>query len=286
MKKNFTILFLSAIAVSMLADNSAALQPASFEDLTVNADGIYRSDAPTTGGAQSWKSGGYTFSTYVDSSYAPSYYYYDVTVSSLTETTFVQDYSAGYDMKSAAGGAALGSNYAVWYNNYYGSSTVKLDARQTVSGMYVTNNTYATTSMENGDSYAKKFAQDDWFKLTINGYQKDASNNEVKTGSVDFYLADFRTEGNHYIVKDWTWCDLTTLGEVDAIGFELSSSDTGTWGMNTPAYFCFDELGAEAPTGLSTLKGEAENVRKIFRNGQLLIERDGQLYNAAGVLVK
>ena len=29
------------------------------------------------------------------------------------------------------------------------------------------------------------------------------------------------------------------------LGFELSSSDTGEWGMNTPAYFCFDNFGAE-----------------------------------------
>jgi len=32
---------------------------------------------------------------------------------------------------------------------------------------------------------------------------------------------------------------------VSKLGFELSSSDNGDYGMNTPAYFCFDNFGAE-----------------------------------------
>jgi len=32
---------------------------------------------------------------------------------------------------------------------------------------------------------------------------------------------------------------------VKKLGFALSSSDNGDWGMNTPAYFCFDNFGAE-----------------------------------------
>jgi len=278
MKKIFTLFCVSAIAVSVLADGSAELKPASFEDITVGADGLYRSDKPKKGGYQSWQSGDFTFATYVDSTKYGTYYY-DVAVSALTANNFVADYSVGYDMKSAPGGAAEGDNFAVWYNNYYGNAWVKVASRQIVSGMYVTNNTYAVSSMENGDSYAKKFAQDDWFKLTITGYQL-SEKDTTKVGTVEFYLADFRKEGKHYIVKDWTWCDLTDLGSVDAIGFELTSSDTGAWGMNTPAYFCFDELGADTSTSIQRVQTERKPARKAIVNGKLIIGESG--YNLWG----
>ena len=107
---------------------------------------------------------------------------------------------------------------------------------------WVTNNTYATLSMRNGDSFAKKFSYDDkdWFKLTITAYDK--TDNPTGT-AIEFYLADFRTTTSPGIVTEWTKVDLTPLGNnVHTIKFDLQSSDTGQWGMNTPAYFCFDNL--------------------------------------------
>ncbi|MCQ2254027.1 MAG: DUF4465 domain-containing protein [Bacteroidaceae bacterium] len=114
-----------------------------------------------------------------------------------------------------------------------------------VPGMYVTNTAYAVNSMENGDEYAKKFGYGDWFKLTATGY--DAAGNN--TGSVDFYLADFRSDNasERYIVKDWRYMDLSALGTVKKIVFTMSSSDNSKWGMNTPSYFAFDDFGVAAP---------------------------------------
>jgi hypothetical protein len=64
-------------------------------------------------------------------------------------------------------------------------------------------------------------------------------------GSVDFYLADYQFTSNcyDYILHEWTWVDLTPLGDiVKTLHFELSSSDIGAWGMNTPSYFAIDNL--------------------------------------------
>ena len=36
--------------------------------------------------------------------------------------------------------------------------------------------------------------------------------------------------------------NLLSLGHVDSLQFSLSSSDTGGFGMNTPAYFCMDNF--------------------------------------------
>jgi len=105
---------------------------------------------------------------------------------------------------------------------------------------WVTNNTYAALSMMNGDGYAKKFGSGDWFKLVINAYDKSGNS----TGNtVEFYLADFRTSTSPGIITEWKKVDLTPLGShVHTVKFDLQSSDTGSSGMNTPAYFCFDNL--------------------------------------------
>ena len=110
----------------------------------------------------------------------------------------------------------------------------------TFDHFWVNNSTYAVLSMRNGDSFAKKFETGDWFKLTINAFDK----NDNPTGTaVEFYLADFRTATSPEIITKWTKVDLTPLGNnVHAIKFDLESSDVGDWGINTPAYFCFDNL--------------------------------------------
>ena len=72
--------------------------------------------------------------------------------------------------------------------------------------------------------------------LTITGY-----NGTEKTASVDFLLAN----GND-IVNTWQQVDLTKLGKVTKIQFSMSSTDESIYGgisyMNTPAYFCLDQL--------------------------------------------
>lgn len=140
---------------------------------------------------------------------------------------------------------AYGSNYGMHVDLYIG---VKPTEYAHVWNMYITNSTYAVRSMENGDDFAKKFGGEDgtdpdWFLLTIKGYNfSDAS-----VDSVEFYLADFRSEdpSEDYIVKDWRFVSLESLGAIDSLSFSLSSSDNGEFGMNTPAYFCIDQVDVE-----------------------------------------
>ncbi|MFN6943864.1 MAG: DUF4465 domain-containing protein [Cytophagaceae bacterium] len=112
-------------------------------------------------------------------------------------------------------------------------------------GFYVTNTTYAALSMQEGDDFAKPFGGEDgndpdWFLLTVTGYR----DGKPIEGTIEFYLADYRFEDNseNYIIDEWIWVDLTPLGTVDNIRFNLSSSDVGDFGMNTPAYFALDNF--------------------------------------------
>ncbi len=112
-----------------------------------------------------------------------------------------------------------------------------------VKGMWVTNATYAYLAIKDGNDgggYVTKFKDGDWFKLTIIGY--NAADKEID--SVDFYLADYRN-GKSDVIKDWTWVDLTKIADAETIKFELTSTDNGEWGMNTPAYFCLDGITLE-----------------------------------------
>ena len=71
--------------------------------------------------------------------------------------------------------------------------------------------------------------------------------------------------------------------------------------MNTPAYFCFDNFGAAMPENyevpqMSSLEDvttsteneikNEENIQttlKFIQNGQVIILRDGKMYNVLGV---
>lgn len=150
----------------------------------------------------------------------------------------------------AGAGQGPSANFAVAYvPTYEGGSLPALSfvdqQPHTFAGAYLCNTTQAYLSMRDGDDYAKAFGGEDgsdpdWFLLQIYGRQADAQ----RSGPVDFYLADFRgaQASEDYLIDTWTWVDLSPLGAVTGLEFSLSSSDTGDYGMNTPAYFAIDTI--------------------------------------------
>jgi hypothetical protein len=107
---------------------------------------------------------------------------------------------------------------------------------------YVNNNTYACNGIKNGVFVADPLAPSSgWFRLIIDGLDKNG--NVVST--VYFYMADFRTPESPGLITEWTPVDLRPLGKVHAIRLDMDGSDTGKNGLNTPAYFCFDNLAVE-----------------------------------------
>ena len=113
----------------------------------------------------------------------------------------------------------------------------------------------------------------DWFKLTV--YGSDALGN-VLSNNVEFYLADYRSSdsASDYIINDWQELDLTSLSDAECLYFNLSSSDTGDFGMNTPGYFALDNVSYTAipePSAIAMLAAAATiwvyRLRKRRRNG-------------------
>jgi autotransporter-associated beta strand protein len=132
--------------------------------------------------------------------------------------------------------------------------SVSLGSPTPVYSADFTNTTYAYLSMRDGNDFpGKKFGgptgnDPDWFKLSITGIDSSGATK----GPVEFYLADFRT-ANKTLVHDWTTVDLTSLGAVTNLKFNLSSSDNGAWGMNTPAYFAMSNLTVPEPSTVGLL---------------------------------
>lgn len=158
-------------------------------------------------------------------------------ISNQTTTSVEDGYADAY--KSAKGGAYQGRNFMVWYADSWGPASLSLTKDTVVAGMYVCNTALVADMIKNGDGMSSVpggFTDNDWFKLTIGGKLDGVAVNE----KVDFMLA----EGTS-IVTDWTYVDLSKLGTIDELTFEMTGTKTNTYGLTTPTYFCIDNLGAK-----------------------------------------
>lgn len=230
------------IGIFATAGTGGAAIVTDLEDLTL-APESYWNGSDSSGG---FISGSAWFNNNYDSTYGS---WDGFSYSNITDTTS-SGWTAQYNAITGAGqnGSA---NYGISYVGWAEPPTIILDTAGVVGGLYVTNNNYAYYSMLNGDAYAKKFGGDsgddeDWFLLTITG--KDVGG--VVSGTTDFYLADYRFANNSqdYIVNTWEYVDLSSLGAVKSLELSLSSSDVGSFGMNTPAYFALDTVVPEPAT--------------------------------------
>ena len=101
---------------------------------------------------------------------------------------------------------------------------------------YVYNNLYKGHSF--GSSYQNGATDDSWFKIVAYGY-KTAADTAPAT-EVEFYLLD---KGKKF-VTDWTKWDLSGLGAVEKVEFNIIGSDdmVSQWGLGSPAYFAYDDV--------------------------------------------
>lgn len=247
MKKNVLFIFASVCAALTVHSQTTA----TFENLTLSPDTYYDGSANPDGTI--FNSGNSEFENYYDSdwSYWASGWAYSNMKDSVTP-----GYSNLFSARTAVGNNNS-ANYAIGQQ----AAVIKFNSTaegKVVNGFYVTNSTYAALSMQDGDSFAKKFGgtsgdDPDWFKLTVKKWLGGVMTND----SVVFYLADYRFTDNSqdYIVTDWQYVDLTSLGNVDSLSFFLTSTDNGSFGMNTPAFFCIDDFTtADSPLSVAENK--------------------------------
>jgi hypothetical protein len=227
---------------------------ADFDDLSLSPNSYWNG---SDGSGRFTSGSAYFYNNYTD--WGGSAYSWDGwSYSNMTDTTTL-DSSNQYS--TITGRGYNSANYGVSYVSMdwmggYDPIPTKMTFTDSVdgynvSGAWFTNTTYSYWAMKDGTGFSKAFGgasgdDTDWFLLTIIG--KNGSG--LVTGTVDFYLADYRFVDNDldYIVNTWQYVDLSNLGKVKSLGFSLSSSDTGACGMNNPAYFAMDNLVPEPVT--------------------------------------
>lgn len=196
----------------------------------------------------------------------------------------------------ANGGDDNSEKYAVFYLD----GIIEFNQYRVVSGMSVTNTTYAALTMRDGDDFTKAFGSPlgidgnpdgtdgkDWLKLQIIGLDE---NDEALSDTVSFYLADYRfdDDADDYIINNWEKINLESF-VAKKIKFILTSSDNGDWGMNTPAYFALDNLISSPTVGINETDqlavSFAPNPANEFVTIQIEQTANLELYNAMGQLV-
>lgn len=153
-------------------------------------------------------------------------------------------YKAGAEGDVRTGGGHNGSNnFAVHFgykdNSGYTNGQILPSfafgdgMARVIDHMYVNNICYALNCYLNGNGLTAKIGDDDWVKLTATGYD-----GEAKTGEASIYLCN----GPKNIVTDWTKFDLSSLGAVTKVEFNITGSSDNGYGFSQPAYFAYDDV--------------------------------------------
>ena len=267
MKKTITKL---AIALSIATTLTTHAQTTvTFDTFTLAADTFYQ-DAASTDFSFGEATFRYDYSSFGYWSGGTSY-------TNKKDTVFTAQTVSPYyaNLYSCIPGVAFtGTQYAT---SQSGAIITFSNNTTAVNGFYVTNTTYAWKAIKSGNMFSRRFGDTtgthttpsipqgtypDWFKLSVLGYRNGVELNDT----VKFYLADYRAAGtiSDYAVKNWQYVNCTLLGQVDSIKFELTSSDVGAFGINTPTYFSMDNFTTQSTVGVKELSN-ASNLN-LFPN--------------------
>ncbi len=155
-------------------------------------------------------------------------------------SAFSHQYGAYAPLGANGTGSGGSATYGVAFNFSQGDAFINLPSGVDPSSIDIANTTYVAQSIMQGDSFARAFRQGDFFRLDILGFS-GLNGTGTQVGDVPFFLADFRGSSLQ-LVGDWTTVSLTTLAGARSLAFNLTSTDVGQFGMNTPAYFAVDNV--------------------------------------------
>lgn len=141
------------------------------------------------------------------------------------------------------------ANYGVVFiSPYMGKTLTTLSNApqgQVIPGMYITNSAWVVDAILHGDGLSDgPFALGDKLTLQLTGTAEDGSVTTLET-----LLADYTTENeqDRWYLDSWQWIDLSKLGSIVSLEWNITSTRNNAGGMTTPAYVCIDNLGGSRP---------------------------------------
>lgn len=171
--------------------------------------------------------------------------------------------SDNLELVRTGGGHNGSDNFAVHFgyadNSSYSLPEASLPALKFADGtarvidhMYVNNICYALNCYMNGNGLTAKIGPDDWVAIVAKGY-----NGDEKTGEAKIFLCN----GPENIVTDWTKFDLSGLGKVTKVTFNVTGSSDNGYGFSQPAYFAYDDVAVrfDVTTGINSIQTTNSN---------------------------
>lgn len=188
------------------------------------------SEFPLNWGSTCYWGGGHAISNYVDMNLSNGDYNHQLSV--YYEDTITHK-----------GGHNGSDNFCMHYgyhdNSGYSSENVPYfyfsdGEERVIDHMFVTNNTYAVNCYIDGNSLTAKIGEGDWVKISARGLDSNGD----ETGVCEFYLCN----GPDHIITSWTKFDLSSLGRVLKVEFNILGSSDNGYGFSQPAYFAYDDV--------------------------------------------
>ena len=152
-------------------------------------------------------------------------------------------YNAAASGLATTGGGHNGSdNFAIHFgyvddSGYSGTIQQSLSfgdgVARVIDHMYVNNTTYAMNCFANGNELTENIRETDWVKLIATGHHADGT-----TATAELYLVN----GPSNIVRDWTKWDLSGLGAVTKVEFNVTGTNDNGYGFSQPGYFAYDDV--------------------------------------------
>lgn len=114
------------------------------------------------------------------------------------------------------------------------------------NSVWITNTTYAFYSILNGNGFNTPLNEENkgWFKVQFIAFKDDDPTGKA-VGFTEAYLANFdpeQADGYLGIIDEWIKVDLSMLPKASILVINFTGSDTGDYGLNTPAYCALDKF--------------------------------------------
>lgn len=135
--------------------------------------------------------------------------------------------------------------YVDSYNQgYMQKPSFSFDEEYTLKELWFCNNAYTYGVMKFGNSFGSigvaqsLESSNGYFKVILECYD----GNGVRVATKEQYLAEYRNGYDKVEpVTTWTKWEIN-VQNVKTVKFNFQGSDTGDWGLNTPAYICIDDI--------------------------------------------
>ena len=158
--------------------------------------------------------------------------------------TLPEGYQGWYELQLSTpnGGHNDSQNFAI-HNGYSDDINQKAaptiafkdNIERVIDHMWVMNTSYMLNTLCYGDGFSGPATETTTLSIVAIGYNSEGA----EIGSTTFTLCN---KGK--VITEWTKWDLSVLGKVAKLAFNLDASSDliGEWGLSCPAYFAYDDV--------------------------------------------